>query len=212
MSIREQVTEDIRTALLSGEFRPGATYTVRSLARQYGVSATPVREAILDLANEGLVAIRPNRGFTVAEQSAETVIGLVNVRRLLEIPATLEVCDRVGPDEIDRLMSAAVRTETMALAGDLRGYLRADQDFHRAVLGLTGNPVLVDLTERLRARARLHAVPSLVAAGELLASAREHVDLVAAVRDGDRGAVVAAVEHHIHHALRGAVAMSPVIS
>lgn len=66
-SLRERVAESLRAALVSGRMAPGTTYSIPALAEQFGVSATPVREAMLDLVNEGIVAPVPNKGFRVVE-------------------------------------------------------------------------------------------------------------------------------------------------
>lgn len=209
-SLREQVAEQLRAALISGDLRPGVTYTVRSMAAEFGVSPTPFREAILDLAGEGLLRVRPNRGFTVVMPDASTVIHIANVRRLLEIPATLEVARRASPEEVAQLLDSAERTAHFAARDDLAWYIEADQDFHRDVLALTGNPVLVDLSERLRAQARMHAFPGLLTSGELLRSAQEHISLVRSIGDGDASAVREIVGHHINYALTALTQVEPL--
>jgi DNA-binding GntR family transcriptional regulator len=195
---------------MSGELRPGVTYTVRSMAAEFGVSPTPFREAILDLSGEGLLQVHPNRGFTVVKPDAATVVHIANVRRLLEIPATVEVVRRASEGEIAELLDSAERTAYFADRDDLTGYIEADQDFHRQVLALTGNPVLVDLSQRLRAQARMHAFPGLLKSGELLPSAREHVALVRSIAGGDVAAVREIVGHHINYALTALTQMEPL--
>ncbi|MGI9197343.1 MAG: GntR family transcriptional regulator [Candidatus Nanopelagicales bacterium] len=209
-SLREQVGDQLRAALMSGELRPGVTYTVRSMAAEHGVSPTPFREAILDLAGEGLLQVRPNRGFSVVQPDTATVVHIANVRRLLEIPATVEVARRASEQELAGLLDSAERTAVCATRGDLAGYIEADQDFHRDVLALTGNPVLTELSERLRAQARMHAFPGLLKSGELLRSAQEHLALVRSMADGDVPAVREIVGHHINYALMALTQMEPV--
>ena len=209
-SLREQVADQLRAALLSGDLRPGVTYTVRSMASEFGVSPTPFREAILDLSSEGLLRVRPNRGFTVVKPDAATVVHIANVRRLLEIPATLEVARRASDEEVAELLDSAERTAHFADRDDLAGYVTADQEFHRQVLLLTGNPILVELSEKLRAQARMHAFPGLLKAGELLRSAQEHVALVRSIGAGDADSVREIVSHHINYALTSLTQMEPL--
>ena len=211
-SLRERVADRLRSALMSGELRPGVTYTVRSMAAEFGVSPTPFREAILDLSGEGLLQVRPNRGFIVIKPDAATVVHIANVRRLLEIPATVEVARRASEEETAVLLDSAERTAYCAERDDLAGYIEADQDFHRKVLVLTGNPILVELSERLRAQARMHAFPALLQAGDLRRSAEEHVALVRSIAGGDTLAVREIVGHHINHALTALTQMEPLDS
>lgn len=209
-SLREQVVEQLRDALISGDLRPGTTYTVRSMAAEFGVSPTPFREAILDLCGEGLLSVRPNKGFTVVEPDAATVVHIANVRRLLEIPATLDALRRASDSDIARLLDGAERTAHFAQRDELHRYIEADQDFHRSVLELTGNPVLVDMSERLRAQARLHAFPGLRESGQLVKSAQEHVALVCAMAQGAPEAVKDIVGHHISYALAALTQIAPL--
>jgi len=70
---------------------PGETFSVPALAQEFGVSATPVREAVLDLVQQGLVIVLPNKGFQVAYTSPREMLENVEIRRLIEVPATLDV-------------------------------------------------------------------------------------------------------------------------
>src|SRR5581483_6569095 len=85
-SYRERVAEALRAALIAGELRPGEVYSAPSLAARFGVSATPVREAMLDLAKEGLVDTVPNKGFRVTVVSDKQLDEYTHVRSLIEIP------------------------------------------------------------------------------------------------------------------------------
>jgi len=196
------MAERIRVGLLRGEFAPDVVYTAPSIAVRYGVSVTPVREAILDLANEGLVSIRRNKGFSVVVPTRKGVHDIAEVRRLIEVPATLAIAERITVAQADRLERAAEETCMHARSGDLDGYVTADRAFHLALLELSGNPVLVELCERLRAQARAHAYPFLLTSGSLLASAQEHVTLVRTMRARDADGVGRIVAAHIAHALQ----------
>src|ERR671911_3059487 len=83
-SLREQVADALRAAVVSGEMKPGHVYSAPALAAQFGVSATPVREAMLDLAKEGLVEAVRNKGFRVTALSGRDLDELTEIRRLIE--------------------------------------------------------------------------------------------------------------------------------
>ena len=85
-SLREEITELLRAAVMAGELEPGVTYSAPSLAEQFGVSATPVREAMLDLEKEGLVEIVRNKGFRVTSPSPEELDDVTELRALVEVP------------------------------------------------------------------------------------------------------------------------------
>jgi len=90
-SVRGQVLAALRRALVDGELTPGEVYSAPALGERYGVSATPVREAMQQLAGEGAVEVVPNRGFRVAERSARDLAELAEVRAMLEVPAIVRL-------------------------------------------------------------------------------------------------------------------------
>ena len=93
-SLREQIGSAIRAALITGEMEPGETYSVPVIAEKFGISATPVREAMLDLVKDGILIALPNKGFQVVSTSAETLRELTEIRLLLEIRVTTEKIGR----------------------------------------------------------------------------------------------------------------------
>ncbi|HET9657720.1 MAG TPA: GntR family transcriptional regulator [Kineosporiaceae bacterium] len=198
-SLRERIAGSLRAALVSGGMVPGATYSVPALAERFGVSATPVREAMLDLAKEGLVAAVPNKGFRVVEIGESELDELTELRRLLEVPTAGRLAGRIPPADLERLRALAGQIQEHADGGDLIGYVEADRTFHLELLGLGGNRQLVDLVDRLRARTRLYGLGRLAAQGQLARSAAEHVELLSALATGDAAAVEDLMSRHIGH-------------
>jgi DNA-binding GntR family transcriptional regulator len=208
-SLREQIASRLRAALVSGGMVPGVTYSVPTLAERFGVSATPVREAMLDLVNEGLVGAVPNKGFRVVEVSERELDELTELRGLVEVPTVARLVGRVAREDLERLRGLAERIEAHAESGDLIAYVDADRRFHLELLALAGNGQLVDLVDRLRARSRLYGLGRLAAQGQLTRSAQEHVELLAALADGGSGAEVEwLMSRHIRH-VRGIWAAAP---
>src|SRR4051812_32205051 len=156
--------------MISGQLEPGVVYSVPALAATFGVSATPVREAMLDLAKEGMVEAVRNKGFRVTELSEKDLDELTDLRLLLEVPTTAWLAGRLDATALARLRELAGAIETGAAAGDLIGYLEADREFHLTLLGHAGNRHLVDLVGELRSRARLYGLGRLAATGELAQS------------------------------------------
>ncbi|MZE53903.1 GntR family transcriptional regulator, partial [Streptomyces sp. SID5770] len=94
-SVRGQVLEALRTALVGGELVPGEVYSAPALAERFGVSATPVREAMQRLAVEGAVEVVPNRGFRVTERTPRELAELAEIRALIEVPVMLRLARTV---------------------------------------------------------------------------------------------------------------------
>ncbi|MGW5665618.1 GntR family transcriptional regulator [Streptomyces sp. NPDC003758] len=198
-SYRERVADALRAALVAGELRPGEVYSAPTLAARFGVSATPVREAMLDLVKEGLVDTVPNKGFRVTEVSEKQLDEYTHVRSLIEIPTTVALARTADRVSLEALRPAAREIVTAAAAGDLIAYVEADTRFHLGLLALAGNAHLVEVVGDLRKRSRLYGLTALVEAGRLLASAQEHLELLDALLEGDEGAVRTVMTRHIGH-------------
>jgi DNA-binding GntR family transcriptional regulator len=199
VSLREQVANALRAAMISGQLQPGVVYSAPALAGTFGVSATPVREAMLDLAKEGLVEAVRNKGFRITELSERDLDELTELRMLIEVPTTASLAGRLDPAALAGLRKLAEAIETAAAAGDLIAYLEADREFHLTLLGHSGNRHLVDLVAGLRSRARLYGLDRLADTGRLVNSAREHTTLVELLERGDEAAATHLIRQHIQH-------------
>ncbi|MEU7305168.1 GntR family transcriptional regulator [Streptomyces sp. NPDC007206] len=198
-SYRERVADALRAALIAGELRPGEVYSAPSLAARFGVSATPVREAMLDLAKEGLVDTVPNKGFRVTAVSDKQLDEYTHIRALIETPTVVALARTADRVSLEALRPAAREIVTAAVAGDLIAYVEADTRFHLGLLALAGNAHLVEVVADLRKRSRLYGLTALVEAGRLLASAEEHLELLDALLERDERAVHAIMTRHLGH-------------
>jgi DNA-binding GntR family transcriptional regulator len=198
-NLRERVLRALRAAIISGELTPGEVYSAPSLAATFGVSATPVREAMLDLAKENLVVVVPNKGFRVTVVDEEQLDQITAIRRLLEPPVVAEVTELIPAEDFAGLRQLAQEIVDGARAGDLAQYTEADREFHLRLLGYSGNQRLVDLVAELRGQTRLVGLASLLDRGYLVSSAREHLDLLDLMERRDAAAVEIFMVRHINH-------------
>lgn len=180
-SVRAQVLSALREALLGGELVPGEVYSAPALAARFGVSATPVREAMQQLASEGEVETVPNRGFRVAERTPRELAELAEVRTLLEIPVVLAIARSRSAECWETLRPLAEAVTRRASRGDLAGYVAADQAFHRGLVEQGGNRQLALLVEELCRRGQRH----VLRADQLKAHAGPHEALLEALSAGD---------------------------
>ncbi|MFF1867972.1 GntR family transcriptional regulator [Streptomyces sp. CB03911] len=197
--LRDQVAHALRAALISGELRPGVVYSAPALAADFGVSATPVREAMLDLAREGLVEAVRNKGFRVTELTEGDLDDFTEIRALIEVPTVGRVTRTATPEQLERLRPAAQAIVDAAGRHDLIGYLEADRRFHLDLLGLAGNARLVEVVGDLRKRSRLYGLTRLDARGELVSSAEEHLELLDLMISGDADAAEECMSRHLGH-------------
>lgn len=198
-SLREQVSRALEAALVAGELRPGEIYSAPSLAEEFGVSATPVREAMLDLVKDGFVEVVRNKGFRVIEISEADLDQICDIRLLLEVPAAVRAASVLTTEIFDRLAGLASEITSSADRGDVISYLDADRRFHVELIATVGNPRLTDLVDRLRRQTRLSGLVNLARTGRLVASADEHHQLLSALRARDTDAAARLMTAHIGH-------------
>ncbi|WP_330172860.1 GntR family transcriptional regulator [Streptomyces sp. NBC_01498] len=196
-SVRGQILDALRAALVSGELVPGEVYSGPALGERFGVSATPVREAMQRLVLEGAVEVVPNRGFRIAERTGRDLAELAEVRALIEVPVILGLSRTVPAERWTELRPLAEATRTAAADGDPAVYADRDRAFHGALLALSGNRQLVMVADELHRRTQWPpaGAPRAVRAA-LVADAAEHAALLEALIAGDPPTVRARVREH----------------
>lgn len=206
VSRRTEVTQALREALVAGELVPGGVYSAPALARQLNVSATPVREAMLGLAKEGLVVPIRHRGYQIVELDESTLEHITEVRIMLEVPAVARIAatavtDPAGDhaEDMRELRALADTLDSTAAAGELREFIATDTTFHLRLLELAGNPVLVDEVRRLRGMTRLYGLRSLHDQGQLETTAHEHHQLLDLIESADADGAADLMTRHLNH-------------
>jgi DNA-binding GntR family transcriptional regulator len=198
-SLREQVVGALRAAVISGEMQPGRVYSAPSLAARFHVSATPVREALLDLTKEGLVESVRNKGFRVTEVTDKQLDDITELRALIEVPMVTRIAPEITIRQVRALRPLADAIFEAAREGDLIGYIEADRRFHLALLELTGNAQVLEVVDELRNRTRLYGLAKLVQEHALTASAQEHHEILDALEANDPAWTEDAMRRHIGH-------------
>ncbi|MEU5400392.1 GntR family transcriptional regulator [Streptomyces sp. NPDC005963] len=196
-SVRGQILQALRTALVDGGLTPGEVYSAPVLAERFGVSATPVREAMQRLAAEGTVEVVPNRGFRITVRTPRELAELAEVRALIEIPVMLRLARTVPSARWVELRPLAEATVAAAAVGDRARYAESDRAFHRALLSLAGNDQLVGVAEDLHRRSQWSLTGGAIARpAELMADAAEHMALLEALAAQDLAVVSTLVRDH----------------
>jgi DNA-binding GntR family transcriptional regulator len=195
-TLRDVVLNRVRTEIVSGRSGPGAMYSVPALAAELGMSTTPVREALLELSNRGMIVPVRNRGFTVQSTTLEDLNDLFEMRELLERHAMMKVAkDRLkNPDELKKLadnVAAAVK------ARDVAGYLETDRAFHQAFVTQAGNTRLTKMIMALRDDMRLFGIDSAEGEERQRASVKEHYEMITLAVKGETKAIGALISTHI---------------
>lgn len=201
-SLRGQVAETLRAQLISGQMKPGVTYSAPRLAAQFGVSATPVREAMLDLVSEGHVEVVRNKGFRVTHLSDADLDAMAELRALIEVPVMGMVAEKcTGPiaAAVEELRPVADAITAAAARKDLVDYIERDTEFHLRFLALHGNEHVVSVVRDLRSRSRLYGLETLLGTGLMLTLCHEHNEMVDVALARDASRMRALMQQHISH-------------
>ncbi len=193
----------LRAAILGGDLAPGSIHSAVSIAEHLGVSPTPVREAMIELARSGLVEVLPNRGFRVTVIDDRDLDEVAELRLMLEVPAMRQLIERASDEEITALEGPLKALEDAADRNDVPAFLLADREFHLQLLALTGNQRLVGIIAGLRDQTRIIGLHSLAVAGVLESSAAEHRPILDAIRKRDKKGAERQMVRHLEHT-RGA--------
>lgn len=198
-NLSDQIARDLKASLIAGQMVPGVTYSVPALAEEFGVSAMPVREAVLSLVQQGLMTAIPNKGFRVVEFTDKDLDDIMQLRLMLEVPAVVAAAPAVTDKLMAELHKVAKEIARAAKAGQLTAYLEADRQFHLTLTSLVHNPRLNELIDDLRSRSRLTGLGRLVERGSLSESAAEHLQMLDAIAAGDTDALASLMDRHIRH-------------
>ncbi|QDT68516.1 putative HTH-type transcriptional regulator YdfH [Planctomycetes bacterium MalM25] len=152
-TIREQVTCQLRDEVIAGAIAPGAVLRENDLATRFGVSRGPIRDAFLQLSNEGYLAYQANRGVTVRhppDQSDREFIA--ELRRQIELHVVTKGVSQVTNDGQSQVEDSLAALHEACLAGDLAAIKRCDLDFHEAILSACGGESLLPAWKQLCSR------------------------------------------------------------
>ena len=201
-ALYQDVAERLRQEIFARRLEPGSWIDETRLATEYGISRTPLREALKVLAAEGLVTMKLRRGAYVTEMSRDDVEQVYHLLALLESDAAAQVAAR-GTD--------AQRTELAALHGRLErqsrqrdAYFAANEQFHIALLQMAGNRWALQMVQHLRKVMKLNRHHSLFKRGRLAESLQEHRELMQALEARDAARAAALMRAHFANGMEAA--------
>lgn len=183
--LHEQAANELRTLIVRGDLAPGAPLLEVGLSEALGVSRTPLREALKQLAAEGLVVLRLNRGAVVAPLHHEELTELFEAVSGIERCAAELAAARMTVQDVARLEMLQKRIERHRERGELRDYFEINQEIHRTIVGFARNNVLKASHDALLARAERARFLALSADGRWDESVREHRQILAALKARD---------------------------
>lgn len=197
MALYQEVAERLRERIFAHELKPGAWIDEQALTEHYGISRTPLREALKVLASEGLVTLKPRRGCYVTEISERDLDEIFTVMGLLEGQCARDATRQASASDLKALEKIHAELEQAANGGDINGFFEANQAFHHEVQRVADNRWLQHVIDDLRKVIKLSRHHSLFSDGRLEQSLTEHRRILKAMLARDATAAELAMREHI---------------
>ena len=197
MARLESITDDLRREILNGDFNPGERLIELGLSSRYKVGRAVVREALLELAAEGLVDREANRGATVRKISIEEAIQITEARASLESIIARHAARHATPADHDELRDIEARMREAVRADANLDYSILNSVLHRRLIDLSRHAIAADLVTNLRNRAAHHQYRLSLMPGRPAESMEQHSQIIDAVVSGDEQAAAESMEVHL---------------
>ncbi len=192
-----RIYSELREELVSLQRRPGEPISEAEIALSYGLSRTPVREAILKLADEGLVDIFPQSGIFVSRIPLAALPEAIIVRKALEETTAGMAAQRATPSQIMNLQAIVQRQREADAARDREGFHQADEAFHSSIAEIAGYPGIWRLILQVKVHVDRYRRLTLPVAGRMTQVIAEHEPILAAIEAHDPAAARVAMEKHL---------------
>jgi DNA-binding GntR family transcriptional regulator len=206
-ALYQEVAERLRQQIFGRSLQPGAWIDEQKLAAEFGISRTPLREALKVLAVEGLVTMKLRRGAYVTEMSATDVAQVYHLLALLESDAAGQVAAQAGAEQIAELRALHERLERQV--DQREAFFDTNEQFHLRLLELAGNRWRLQIVQDLRKVMKLNRQLSLFKQGRLADSLAEHRALMQAIAGGQGDQARRLMQAHFDNGLSAATPAPP---
>jgi DNA-binding GntR family transcriptional regulator len=205
-ALYEEVAEQLRQRIFKRELEPGSWIDELRLAEEYGISRTPLREALKVLAAEGLVTMKLRRGAYVTEMSEKDLADVYHLLSLLESDAASAVAERATEAELAELDALHAELEAAATPGqvDRENFFAINERFHIRLLAIADNRWRSQVVADLRKVMKLNRHNSLLKSGRITESLKEHRTVMAAIKGRDPDAAMTRMRQHFRNGLEAA--------
>ncbi|MGU3629644.1 GntR family transcriptional regulator [Comamonas sp. C24C] len=203
LALYEQVAEQLRQRIFRRELEPGAWIDELKIAEEYGISRTPLREALKVLAAEGLVTMKLRRGAYVTEVSRKDISDVYRLLSLLEADAAAEVAGKATDEQLQRLQQT--HEELKQNTADAERFFALNESFHMQILDIADNRWRNQLVADLRKVMKLNRHKSLFKQGRIEDSLAEHEAIMQALLRRDPKIAMSAVQQHFANGLDAAI-------
>jgi DNA-binding GntR family transcriptional regulator len=196
-TLNTAVLASLRSAVVSGELLPGSLHSVHALATELGVSRTPVREALIKMAEQGMVRFERNRGVRILQTTVHDLEEVFELRLLLEVPAARRACAKFDAAGLKELRDEFEAMECAARDGDEVRMWEHDRRFHRTILEATGNKRLAEFVDGMRDMVLKRGVSTAESSRTMLDIVAEHFGVLERLEARDPEGAADAMRAHL---------------
>ncbi len=197
MKVSDQIRLHLEEAISKGDLLPGDPIDEGALSERFGVSKTPIREALIQLQAQGWVSNMPRGGSTVTKMNLQQLLSLWELLAELEAVAVRLACERMSEEDMQKLFALHEESRLVAVAEDFQGWQKLNLAFHELIYQGTRNPFLRQEVLRIRFRTGVYRRHAFGALGRLQASLEQHEQIVQALRMRDADAAVSSMRDHM---------------
>lgn len=196
-SLAKMAHEAIRQSILSGQWKIGELYNEKAIAADLGISRTPVREALLELASQDLIIFLPRRGLMVNRFTRRDVDEIFELRKAIELAAVEKITVASPPYDLFEIEESLLKQRKAAKEKNYLAFMEADRTFHTRFSELTNNRRLIAILENIRDMIHVMGVKALALEGRALRVMDEHQTIFKAVRNGKPEEARNAMAYHL---------------
>jgi DNA-binding GntR family transcriptional regulator len=196
-SLAKMAYEAIRQSILSGQWKIGELYNEKAIAADLGISRTPVREALLELASQDLIIFLPRRGLMVNRFSRRDVDEIFEVRKAIEMAAVEKITIASPPFDLFEIEESLLNQRKASKNKDYLAFLEADRLFHTSFSELTNNRRLISILDNIRDMIHVMGAKALALEGRALEVIEEHQAIFEAVKKGNSEEARRAMAYHL---------------
>jgi DNA-binding GntR family transcriptional regulator len=203
-SLAKMAYESIRSSILSAQWKIGELYNEKAIAADLGISRTPVREALLELASQDLIIFLPRRGLMVNRFNRRDVDEIFELRKAIELAAIEKITNTSPPLDLFQIEESLFKLRKAAKEKNYLAFMEADRLFHTSFSELTNNRRLIAIVENLRDMIHLMGYKALSLEGRAIEVIKEHQKIFEAVQKGRSDDARQALAYHLDQS-KGAV-------
>jgi len=195
-NLNTKVYSALKQMITNYRFKPGERINVEQIAKELGVSRTPIWEAIRRLEHEGLVFNSPNKGVFMFTLSTEEALDLIAVRETLESMAAKLAAERIDDRTLNKLEKILEKQKKIVENKDMLAYSQADTDFHAMIYATTGNMFLCEVLENIFSKLR----PVAIHVGDFIQGFyKDHIEILKALKSRDPKKVQECLHRHTQY-------------